>query len=150
MQWGYWTGQLDQVNANNQLTRFDRAHINFWMAGQPTVTLPTTGTGTYSGTAIGSVINNGQGYIAAGNFATSYNFANNTGTIGISNFDGRAVSGKVFGASGIYVGTLSGTNLSGQAQGRFFGPNAVETGGNFALRSTVGAPYTAAGIFYGR
>jgi len=45
---------------------------------------------------------------------------------------------------------LSALPLSGQAQGRFFGPNAVETGGNFALRSTAGTPYTAAGIFYGR
>jgi len=91
------------------------------MAGQPTVTPATTGTGTYNGTAIGSVINNGQGYIAAGNFATSYNFGNNTGTIGISNFDGRAVNGTVFGASGIYVGALSGTNLSARRKAASLG-----------------------------
>jgi hypothetical protein len=150
MQWGYWTGELDQVNANNQVTRFDRANINFWVAGQLPVTLPTTGTGTYNGTAIGSVSNNNQNYIAAGNFTTTFNFGNNTGTLGISNFDGRAVSGTVAGAGGIYAGPLNGTNLSGLAQGRFFGSNAVETGGSFAFRSSSGSPYTAAGIFYGR
>jgi len=98
MQWGYWTGQLDQVNANNQITRFDRAHINFWMAGQPTSPCRQRGpapiTGPRSGRSSITVRVNPRRAI----FATSYNFGNNTGTIGISNFDGRAVNGTVFGA----------------------------------------------------
>jgi hypothetical protein len=74
-----------------------------------------------------------------------------TGSVAINTFDGRSVSGAVVGSGNIYGGTIAGPNaIGGQILGRFYGPNALETGGSFAFRSTTGAPYSAAGIFYGK
>jgi hypothetical protein len=150
LQWGYWTGELDQTNSGGTLTRYDRANINTWVAGIPTVTMPTAGTGTYSGATIGSVINNGASYLAAGGFTNTYNFGNNTGTIAINNFDGRNFGGAVAGSGNVYAGNLSGSNVSGAASGQFYGPNAAETGGGFGVHATTGPSYIASGIFAGK
>jgi trimeric autotransporter adhesin len=87
LQWGFWTGQLNQVNSTNTaITRSDRAFINTWLAGVPTssadiATLAGQAiTGSYAGAAYGSVFNNGSSYIAAGNFNATYNFATQNGT----------------------------------------------------------------------
>ena len=159
LQWGYWTGELDQVNGSGQVTRSDRAPINFFVAGQPSVNVPTTGIGTYNGAAIGSVNNNGANYIAAGNFTNTFNFGNNTGTASINNFDGKSLSASVIASGSTYTGSLAGTGLSGQLIGSFYGPNTksgtggavpAETGGSFAFRAATGLPYLAGGIFYGK
>ncbi len=50
----------------------------------------------------------------------------------------------------VYAGTLSGNNLTGTGTALFFGPNAAETGGNFAVHSMTGLPYQAAGVFAGK
>jgi hypothetical protein len=159
LQWGYWTGELDQVNGSGQVTRSDRAPINFFVAGQPSVTVPTTGIGTYNGAAIGSVNNSGSSYIAAGNFANTYNFGSNTGNVTISNFDGKNLTAAVNGSSNFYSGNLAARGFSGQLLGQFFGPNTksgtggavpAETGGSFAFHSTTNLPYLAGGIFYGK
>src|SRR5262249_30848134 len=149
LQWGFWTGQLNQVNSTNTaITRSDRAFINTWLAGIPTssadiATLAGQAvTGSYAGAAYGSVFNNGSSYIAAGNFNATYNFATQNGTFNISNFDGKS-----FGASGpaplaasgnqnVYAGALTGTGLTGQFAGSFYGPQAANTGGTFAVRNT--------------
>ncbi len=151
LQWGYWTGALDTPNAaGTGAVRQDVAHINTWLAGVPSVTLPATGVGTFSGNALGSVVNNGAGYLASGGFTNTYNFGNHTGMFTISNFDGKTVSGTVNGVGAGYSGSLSGSGLTGSAKGSFFGnlPGnpATETGGNFALQ---GPAYLASGIFAG-
>jgi len=160
LQWGYWTGQLDQVNGSGQLTRSDSANINFWIAGQPTVTMPTTGVGTYTGAAVGSVINNGASYLAAGGFNQTYNFGSLTGTVNITNFDGANYSGSVSSAGAIpgpgvsqaavYAGNLTAPNRNVFLFGNFFGPSASETGGEFDIQSTAGAKYLASGVFAGK
>ena len=151
LQWGYWTGALDTPNASGTAAvRQDVAHINTWIAGVPSVTLPATGVGTFSGNALGSVVNNGASYLASGGFTNTYNFGNHTGMFTISNFDGKTVSGTVNGVGAAYSGSLSGSGLTGSAKGSFFGnlPGnpATETGGNFALQ---GPSYLASGIFAG-
>jgi trimeric autotransporter adhesin len=157
LQWGYWTGELNSPNAaGTAVVRQDTAHINTWVAGIPTVTLPTSGTGTFTGNALGSVSNNGANYLAAGGFTNTYNFGTQTGTVAISNFDGRSFSGPVTaaafaGRTSSYAGNLSGSGVTGAVQGTFFGPGAPETGGNFAVQSLPGVPtYLASGIFAGR
>ena len=106
--------------------------------------------GTFSGNAIGSVVNSGASYLASGGFTNAYNFSNHTGMFTISNFDGKTVTGTVNGIGAGYSGSLSGSGLTGSANGTFFGnlPGnpATETGGNFALR---GPAYLASGIFAG-
>jgi trimeric autotransporter adhesin len=151
LQWGYWTARLETPDPTLTTSlRNDFGSINTWIAGQPTVTMPTGGVGSYNGAAVGTVNSAGANYLAAGNFNNTYNFGNNTGTVTISNFDGRNFSGRVVGSGNIYSGSLSGTNLSGIALGGFYGPAAVETGGTFSVRSTTGASYLASGIFAGR
>jgi hypothetical protein len=151
LRWGYWTGVLDTPNAAGTApVRQDAAHINTWVAGIPSVTLPAAGMGTFSGNAIGSVVNSGASYLASGGFTNAYNFSNHTGMFTISNFDGKTVTGTVNGIGAGYSGSLSGAGLTGAANGTFFGnlPGnpATETGGNFALR---GPAYLASGIFAG-
>ena len=106
--------------------------------------------GNYSGHVVGSVVNNGASYVAAGGFNGSYNFGTNTGTVAINNFDGRSVAGAISGSSGIYVGNFATPGVTGQIQGQFFGPMAAETGGSFGIRATAGTPYIASGIFAGK
>jgi hypothetical protein len=151
LQWGYWTGELRTPNAaGTAVIREDYAHLNPWVAGVVSTSLPATGIGTFSGNALGSVVNSGASYLASGGFTNIYNFGNHTGAFTISNFDGKTVTGTVNGIGAGYSGSLSGSGLTGAANGTFFGnlPGnpATETGGNFALR---GPAYLASRIFAG-
>ena len=49
-----------------------------------------------------------------------------------------------------YTFTVAQTGLAGTINGTFFGPKAAETGGNFAVHTTVGPTYLASGIFAGK
>jgi hypothetical protein len=148
LQWGYWGGDL----TDNNLSRTDHGHVNFWVAGTPTVTMPTSGVGTFAGHAIGSVSNNGANYVAAGGFGGTYNFATQATTFGVSNFDGKsfAATGAATRTGANYTVNVSGSSLAGTMNGTFFGPAATETGGNFSVKSTSGTPYLASGIFAGK
>ncbi len=152
LQWGYWTGTLDTPNAaETAVVRQDAAHINTWVAGIPSITLPATGTGSFSGNALGSVVNGGASYLAAGQFTNTYNFGTHTGAFAINNFDTRSFKGTVTGVGAGYSGALTGpAGFGGSANGTFFGniPGnpATETGGNFALK---GPAYLASGVFAG-
>ncbi len=157
LQWGYWGGEIDTpAPGGGNLPRTDVGHINFWVAGQPTVNMPTTGVGTFSGAAVGSVNANGASYLAAGNFAQSYDFGKQTGAVSITHFDGANYTGTVGrGATGNqFTGTLSGSgtfgNRSGPVNGGFYGPGAAETGGAFSIQANSGPKYLASGIFAGK
>lgn len=152
LQWGYWTGSLQTGTPTSPAVNY-AGQVNTWVAGQPTVTMPTTGQGTFTGAAIGTVANNGANYMAAGGFANTYNFGTMQGSVAITNFDNKNFTGTVNGVSGqpVYAGTLSGSGTTGVVNGGFFGPNAAETGGNFAVQAISGGPasYVASGIFAG-
>src|SRR4029077_3939406 len=115
-----------------------RAFINTWLAGVPTSmgdlnTLAGQAvTGTYNGAAFGSVFNNGASYTAGANFNGTYNFATQAGSVAITNFDGRNFSSgtgtaplATSGNTNVYVGPLSGSGLTGQFAGSFYGPMAA-------------------------
>jgi hypothetical protein len=160
-QWGYWGGDLLTGNPTNDLlSRVDHGHINFWVAGVPTPAgdlnslASQSAVGTYTGAAIGSVFNAGSNYVAAGGFNGTYNFGPQTGTLTISNFDGKSFSTgttpvklPLNGAN--YTFPVAQTGLAGTISGSFFGANAKETGGNFAVHTTLGPTYIASGIFTG-
>jgi len=167
LQWGYWGGDLLTGNPTTDLvSRVDHGHINFWVGGVPTSvgdlgTLASeAATGTYTGAAIGSVYNGAtaSNYVAAGGFVGTYNFGPQTGTLTISNFDGNSLSTgakpvklPLTGAN--YTFTLAPTAtapITGTINGSFFGPKAAETGGNFAVHTTLGPTYIASGIFAGK
>jgi len=153
LQWGYWTARIDTPNPGlTQTIRNDFGSINTWVAGQPTVNMPTSGSASYNGAAIGTVNNNGANYLAAGSFNNTYNFGSNTGTVAINNFDGHNFSGTVTGSGPAYAGAISGGggNRTGIVLGQFYGPAAAETGGTFAVQATSGPSYIASGIFAGK
>ena len=157
-QWGYWGGSVTSNFGGSN--RVDVGDINFWVAGQPTVTLPTGGTGYYTGSMIGAVNNSGAQYVATGMFNSQYSFGvtgGNTGTFTISNFDTNInASATITGTGGAtFGGTLNGGTFTGKVSGSFFGPVGTasggfppETGGNFAIGSSS-MPYTASGVFLG-
>ncbi len=158
LQWGYWGGELTTPSTTGGAPRIDRGHINTWVAGVPTP-LSDLGTlqaksasATYTGHAIGSVFNNGASYIAAGGFNGSYNFGTHIGTMAVSNFDGHSFaatgSAPLNGAN--YSFPVNSPGISGAINGTFYGPNAAETGGNFAVRTTIGPTYLASGIYAGK
>ena len=134
----------------------DQGAINTWVAGQPTVNIPTTGFGTYNGAAVGTVFNNGTTYLAAGGFNQMYNFAKQIGRVNITNFDGASYSAAVSGSrsSPVFASSPTGltgpTNRNGFVLGSFYGPSAQETGGTFGIQSTSGLKYLASGIFAGK
>jgi FecR protein len=123
-------------------------NTTFIVGGVPTVTLPTTGVGSYTGVATGIVQNGTIFSPATGGFSASYNFAAQQGSAAFSNFGGKSFSGPILGASGnIYVGSLAGQGTSGVVEGKFFGTGASTTGGIFAA---TGQNYTAAGVYAGQ
>ena len=158
LQWGYWGGEIDTPASGSIAARTDVGNINFWVAGTPTsvsdlnTLAAQAATGTYTGSAIGTVFNNGSTYLASGGFAGNYNFGTQSGTMTISNFDGHTISATghfpLTGAN--YTFAVAQTGVAGTINGTFYGPKAVETAGNFAVHSTIGPTYLASGIFAGK
>ncbi|HZT89299.1 MAG TPA: hypothetical protein VFA12_15095, partial [Stellaceae bacterium] len=155
LQWGYWGGELDTPASGSNPSRIDVGHLNFWVAGiqTPVSQLPTTGSGTYSGSAIGSVLNQGASYIASGGFNATYNFGNGLATASIVNFDGNInlqLAGQTQLGKNTFSVSGSGGNFSGALQGGFFGTGAnaaSEIGGSFAFKTLSGPSYLASGVF---
>jgi FecR protein len=139
--------------------------------GLPTVNLPTVGIGSYSGSVNGVVFNNGAMSFASGTFTNVYNFASNSGTFSVNNFDGKSFGGSVaaiataspatiadLSARGIslpgnvgtliFTGKLSGSGLTGGVGGAFFGEAASDVGGGFGVNNPSRS-YKAFGLFGG-
>jgi hypothetical protein len=150
--WGLWTADL--ASSENRL-----AVLGLWVAGKlPNVNDPSPqGSATFSGAALGVVQNSGSQYFASGTFTNNYNFTQRTGTVNISNFDGKSFGGTVSAGADWrnYTGGLSGSGLTGGLNGSFYGNrNAagqlqvpMETAGNFNVSNSG---YAASGIFVGR
>jgi hypothetical protein len=149
LQWGYWGGDI--TSSAGGVSRIDRGGINFWVAGQPTVTMPTQGTGSYSGHLIGSVFNNGQQYVAAGGLNASYNFGTQVGSFSVINYDGhinfKATGTPITSGATYKFGVNNVPGIAGSFNGSFYGPSAANTGGNFNFHTTAGPTYLTSGIF---
>lgn len=161
MQWGWWGTQTEFVD--NSLPggrRRDIVHLGTWATADipRTDELPTTGSGTFTGHAIGSVsAAAGEGraqYVAVGDMTMTFDFAARIGSLEIDNFDGRNFSGTMAGISGgpdrnLFGGSLAGSGLEGTATGAFArGPEGPAQGvlGSFDVG---GAGYSATGTFMG-
>ena len=153
--WGLWAAQLDSSSLERSLV----VPLGLWVAGKlPNINDPSPqGSATFSGTALGMVQNGGVTDFRSGTFTNTYNFTQRTGTVNISNFDGKSFGGTVTAGSDwrSYSGTLSGSGLSGTANGSFYGNRDAsgalqmpkETAGNFHVSNSG---YAASGIFIGR
>jgi len=131
-----------------------RGHINTWVAGDvPDIgSIPLSGTATYNGHAVGTVVNNGAIYVAGGSYSQSWNFATNSGSASITNFDGRSVTTSSLSAGNRrdFSGALIGAGLSGNLKGSFVqggGDPVAEAMGQFSFSGTG---YQAAGTVAAR
>jgi hypothetical protein len=156
LQWGYWGGEIDTPAHGDTPARVDVGQLNSWVAGpltQDISALKAMGaTGTYSGNLFGSVDNNGAKYLASGLLNATYNFGMQQGSFSVINYDGRSftLSGlaPLMGAN--YRIKINSNGLFGYVFGSFYGPGAIETGGNFAFRTMIGLPYFTSGIYGAR
>jgi hypothetical protein len=127
-------------------------HVGAFSAGAvtPVISMPTTGTATYNGTAGGIYVDtSGTTFIAAGSSALTANFANHSvsystsGTTAVDAVTGAALANPsilnmqgtltLAAGSDAFGGAVSTGTLNGTANGRFYGPTANEAGGTFAL-----------------
>ncbi len=157
MEWGTWTQPNAMRNVETNYT-FDNKGYYVW--GDRTVTMPSTISGTYSGTAYGTVWSSGGGtdYLTGGTFSMGVTFAGGTGSI--SNFN-VSVGGDTGISSG--TGSISGSNFTvgggtacvngqctsgvGSAKGAFYGPNAQHAGGVWQVSVPIYG--NANGVFQG-
>jgi hypothetical protein len=169
LEWGYWGTRFrgeDETVTGSDSSRRDYIHLGTWAAGNVTTNaaLPTAGTASYTGHAVGSVarqaVDGTARYLAAGSFAMTYDFASRVGSSSISGFDGRDFAGVVGGASGApgdlnsFSGALNqtGGDVSGTLTGAFVGgPGGVAQGvvGSFGLENTSGT-WSATGVIVGQ
>jgi len=147
--WGWWVGIYQQPNGT-----VSTVNLGSWVVGRvPDLSeIPQVGTATYNGQAIGNVVNAaGVHYLAGGSFQQVWNFAQQSGTATIGNFDGITLQGASSSANGReYTGSLAsaGGNFTGSFAGTFFGSAVhpvAETGGTFNFSSAAG--YQAGGTF---
>ncbi|HWK45267.1 MAG TPA: hypothetical protein VNT30_11120 [Stellaceae bacterium] len=160
-QWGFFGGTI--LSPYNSDIRANNITMGLWVAGPlpNTSDIPTSGTATYTGAAIGTVqtvgtiggVSNTLGrYIAVGGLVGTYNFGTKSGTFNISNFDGANYTSAVSSSNARdYAGTLTGTGRTGTLSGSFYkSPSnpVAETGGQFTiLNNSGGTTYQAVGVF---
>ncbi len=154
MTWGVWGGDV-KYKPNYTANERDRLNFATYVAGTLTsaVSLPMTGTATYSGHAFGNVQNGTSSYLAAGSYTNAWNFANQTGAVTIGNFDGATYTGTTALTNGTvnFTGPLSGAGRTGAVAGSFFdAPGAAGIAKGQAGTFTVtGTGYKAGGTFIG-
>lgn len=168
LEWGYWGTRFEGDGGTGPFdARDDYVHLGTWAAGDivANADLPTAGSATFSGHAVGNVarqVADGTAqYLAAGDFGMTYDFASRLGTATISGFDGRdfgaSVAGVPGGASDLnrFGGALTETSAggaSGVLTGSFArGPAGPAQGvvGSFGVADPTGA-WRATGIVVGQ
>ena len=154
LSWGKWTSSVPDPRDNgNTLTA-----RGTYVAGTPSVQLPTTGSATYNGFMAGYASHHGQINYATGTYQNVWNFQNRNGAF-TGSFDGRNYAGtmQTTGPTGTttFAGTInstSGHHRSGSMSGGFFSsptnPSAYQAG-TFSI-GNGSSRYQATGIFAGQ
>ena len=159
--WGFWGMDIDNGSVS------ERVHLAQWVAGNVNNAneRPTTGTATYSGHAIATVVNGSDVYTAVGDFSMTVNFA--LPTVGtetffkITDFDGQAGTSFQDNGSGLsfnggavpneFNGTLLGQGIHSGVNGEMRG-SFIQGGGDPAAEAAAmwnvddGSGYSAAGV----
>ena len=117
-------------------------NVFIYYQGNPTSTMPTTGTAKYNGYSVAYKQADGKTY--TGNAAFDVDFGGKTITGTLSNFKEEAISGTS-GSSTIanvsLKADISGNSFSGKngtvtTEGKFYGTNAAEMAGKFSNTNT--------------
>lgn len=148
--WGYWAGDV-YYPTGPRAGETDHVHLGTWVAGElsSVAQIPTTGTATYNGHIVGSVINGGNYYLAAGAFQHNWNFGTRSGTVAVTQFDGNSYFGTSTAPTTPrdFTVALTGAGRVGEMNGSFFrsptDPVAYQAG-SFRI---FGEGYKATGTF---
>jgi len=175
LKWGAWLANLDfQTNQGvSGETPTHQVQVAGWFVSGdlPTIgQLPTRGTATYAGTALGTAaIQNCEGwqtFVASGNVNMTWDFRERSGTLAISNFTGPTgpetqlpvlnVSGtmnmpgqlsEINKFSGPLGGTSGGDPISGNAVGSFAANGTDRAAGVIGNFNAGNDTYRASGVF---
>ena len=152
MTWGWWSGEVTYGSGSAYLPGArDRLNLATYVAGTLTTTvqLPTTGTATYTGHAVGNVLNGSNAYVAAGTYTNAWNFGTQTGAVAIGNFDGATYAGTASLVSGSvqFTGSIAGAGRTGSVNGAFFSSPTVAAKGQAGSFAITGPAYKAGGTF---
>jgi hypothetical protein len=155
LSWGFWSSN---INASNNTTY--NVNLGTYVVGQVTdrLQMPQTGSATYAGMMVGNVQNGSNAYVGTGTYNMGWNFAARNGNFSAT-FDGTNYGSPVNsvpnvvaqpGSSGVtFSGAFAGGGRVGALTGSFFGPQAQNQGGQFAI-GTNSTTYKASGIFAGQ
>jgi hypothetical protein len=122
----------------------------------PEIDMPTTGTATYEGSAIGAVLVGSTPTSASGTFQQSWDFGRRNGSVQITNFGGANLSGSVSAPSApnIFTGGIAGTSGSGPVSGALVGffqtVSGVPAGQVSGAFGFTGTNITGSGTFQAR
>lgn len=145
MTWGWWGSNVyGEINYS--------VHLGNWIIGkQPeNSAIPTSGTATYNGNAVGTVINGSAQYIATGAMTSTMNFGTRTGTVAVSGYDSKTFSADVSFGSG--TATFSGSSSSGittSVTGAFASNGTDPVKGIMGNFSAADGNWSSTGIFAG-
>lgn len=117
LQWGLLFGDT----AGTPGADLQHLHMGTWIAGRTADPdhIPSTGSASYSGHAIGNVASGGALYTAVGIYDNTWNFAQRAGTVNM-NFDGAQYSGTTQLTNGAnFQGTVAATSRAGGVIGNF-------------------------------
>ncbi|MFN4090778.1 MAG: FecR domain-containing protein [Alphaproteobacteria bacterium] len=113
--WGYWAADLPGYGGSSNSER-ELFALGTWVAGvlPGPSDIPTTGTASYAGHAVGSVVDAGTYRMASGTMTGNFDFRTRTGGIQIDGFDGRNYAGTTSGVTNrMAVGLSSSDSLVG-------------------------------------
>jgi hypothetical protein len=164
-EWGYWTQPVTMtISGCGNYTVNNRG---FYVWGDKTTTMPTSGSGTYAGTANATYWQStGTGTAMSGTFGmtvtsfSSGSFSNfnvsvsgGSNSASISNASGTFVESNTFNfnsscSNGTWKINGSSEGVTGKANGAFFGPNANAVGGTLSMDNNNGGYVT--GMFQGK
>lgn len=150
MTWGWW-GKANGFESSSE------AHLGNWIIGErpdDAALQSLTSTATYSGHAVGTVVNDGSQYIATGDLSATMDFGARRGTIEISDFDGKATFGAEvsFESGANAVSTLTSTSMIGIATsvtGAFASNGTDPVKGIMGNFTATDGTWSSTGIFAG-
>ena len=157
--WGYWAADVPGTLSSDTPGQRDLVALGTWVAGKlPTAAdIPTTGSASYAGHAVGSVVDNGQFRMATGSMTANFDFGTRSGSMHINDFDNRDYSGSasaVTNRMSINM-TSSDGNVTGNVVGSFARNGSDPVGGvigDLILSGTNGSggSYTGVGTIAGQ
>ncbi len=182
LEWGWWGGQPRLATESDPTTEFlqQSIHLGTWVAGDIASTSALdsaleneqlSGTATYSGFAIGTVLSVNQNddtnpykpvltqYIAGGSVNLTWDFSSRSGEFGMT-FDGKSLAGIVSDPGAVdralFSGNIFGTGLAGTVNGAIVSNVDHTTNETLALNAgfigdfgIYGENYAATGIIAG-